>query len=184
MDYIQLITQALSEKKWDDVIKFATEAKHKEVGQVFLGIRKGYVNILYGYDKIVEAGLKEAGIKTLYAASQPDLNKLIKAGELSLEVIKEQCVIIFVRKATVVSRLVNLAYPINYYTIGVRSCGVKGTEFTTTYGRKDYTKHENICTLKNKITGESMRFKLDAKNVFTAILRENRIDSLFDEDEL
>ena len=184
MDYTQLITQALSEKNWDNVIKLAIEAKHKEDGQIFLGIRKGYANIIYGYNNQVDAAFKEAGVKTLDACTQLELNKLIKAGDLSLDSIKAECIIIFARKATVVSKLVNLGYPINYFTMTIKYSGVKGTEYTNTYGQKDFKEHEHICTFKNKITGESMKFKLNSKNIFTAILRDTRIESLFDEDEL
>ena len=191
MDYTQLITEALAEKKWDDIVRYATEAKNKETGELFIGVRKGYVNIFYGYDNLLADNLKEANIKTFYAGTQPELNKLIKAKQISLDIIKEECVVIFTSKATVVSKLISLNYPVTYFTITTKRVGVKGSEKVETYGTppnvrsyNTFEKWENVCTIKNKNTGETIKFILDKNNTkaLLGFIRDNRINDIFDEE--
>ena len=191
MDYVKLITEALAEKKWDDIARYATEAKNKETGELFIGVRKGYVNIFYGYDNLLDSNLKDANIKTFYAGTQ-QLNKLIKAKQISLDIIKDECVVIFTSKATVVSKLISLNYPVTYFTVTNKRVGVKGTEKIETWGvppnngsYKTFEKWENICTIKNKNTGESIKFILDINNTkaLAGFIRDNRINDIF-EDEL
>ena len=176
-NYIELITEALFQKNWDIIIKYATQAKHEENGDMFLGVRKGYINVFYGDTGRILPLLEEAGIKVFDCFNQPELNKEIKSGRLSLEIVKTECVILFTKKATVVSRLVNLNYPINYFTINTKSVGVKSSLKIQPNGRKEYGKYDLICTLSNKATGETMKFKAD-NNIFKAILRNNRIDTI------
>jgi hypothetical protein len=173
MDYVKLITEALVEKKWDDIARYATEAKNKETGELFIGVRKGYVNIFYGYDNLLDLNLKDANIKTFYAGTQPELFKLIKAKQISLDIIKDECVVLFTSKATVVSKLISLNYPVTYFTVTNKRVCVKGTE-----------KVENICTIKNKNTGESIKFILDINNTkaLAGFIRDNRINDIFDDE--
>lgn len=191
MDYVKLITEALAEKKWNDIARYATEAKNKETGELFIGVRKGYVNIFYGYDNLLESNLKEANIKTFFAGTQPALNKLIKAKQISLDIIKDECVVVFTSKATVVSKLISLNYPVTYFTVTNKRVGVKGTEKVETYGvppntgsYKTFEKWENICTIKNKNTGESIKFILDKDNTkaLAGFIRDNRINDIFDDE--
>ena len=187
--YIELISAALQERKWEKVIELATEAKNKEAGDIFIGIRKGYANILYGYDPILEKNFKEIGIVTIIAHSQPDLNKHIREGKLSKELVDKECVVIFTTKPTVVNKLIALNYPISYFSITTRRTGVKGTEYTqywgskNEYSRKSYQKYEDICHIKNKGTGESIKFVLDKTNTkaLSSYLRDKRINDIFED---
>lgn len=87
MDYNELILQALEEKNWDEIIALATQAKNTQLGEVFLGIRKGYVNLFNGYNNLLKEMFTKLGVKSFRARTQPDLNKLIKNGDLSLDLI-------------------------------------------------------------------------------------------------
>lgn len=187
--YIQLISAALQERKWEKVIELATEAKNKEAGDIFIGIRKGYANILYGYNPILEKNFQEIGIVTIIAHSQPDLNKHIREGRLSKELVDKECVVIFTTKPTVVNKLISQNYPISYFSVTTRQTGVKGTEKYHYYGpnnqykTKRFDKYEDICHIKNKATSESIKFVLDKTNTkaLSSYLRDKRINDIFDD---
>jgi hypothetical protein len=108
-----------------------------------------------------------------------------------LDIIKDECVVLFTSKATVVSKLISLNYPVTYFTVTNKRVGVKGTEKLESYGvhpnirtYKTFEKWENVCTIKNKNTGESIKFILDKNNTkaLAGFIRDNRINEIFDDE--
>jgi hypothetical protein len=172
-NYIKSIQQELDNKNWDQIIKLATEAKNIELGEVFLGIRKGYVNLFTGYNGRVVAMFEMSGIKVFTYRTQPSLNKAIKSGEISLDMIANEPVIIFSGKTTVSSKLSALNWPICNFTCRSSS---KNTKKKDKYGFNIY---DHYCTLTNKMTSETINFKLDEQDItLKALMRDKRIDSI------
>lgn len=185
MDYTQLIIEAAQNKQWDEVIKLADTAKCS-TDEYILGIRKGFLNIFsgtsYNMSGIVKL-LEFAEIQVFQANTQYELNALIREGKLTPEIIKDNCVVLLSGKATVVSRVVALNWLHNFFTLQVRSVGVKGTEYERTVNKhvyKGFNKHENWFTLTNKVTGEKMRFRED-KQIFKALIRDKQINSILED---
>ena len=174
MDYKKLITEELANRNWDEIIKLATKAKNSEFGEVFLGIRKGCVNLFTGYNYRIEKMFEKAGIKVFTFRTQPALNKSIKSGELSLDLINNQPIVIFALKATVSAKIGQLHWPICNFTL--RSSSKKNTK------KKNEDIYDHFCTLTNKSTNESINFKIDDEDIaLTAIIRDKRIDSILDD---
>jgi hypothetical protein len=175
-DYQELITQALTEKNWELIIQLATEAKNTSLGEVFLGIRKGYVNLFTGGFSKLEDMFEEAGIKCFSIYTQPSLNKLIKNGELTLDMVLNEPVVIFSGKATVNAKLMALNWPVNNFTARSSSRNTKKKD------KNGFNIYDHFCTLTNKTTNETITFKLDDQKIaLTALIREARIDSILND---
>lgn len=175
-NYIKLIQQELDNKNWDQIIKLATEAKNTELGEVFLSIRKGYVNLFTGWNGRVVAMFEMAGIKVFTYHTQPALNKAIKSGEISLDMIANEPVIIFSGKTTVSAKLAALNWPICNFTCRSSSKNTKKKD------KNGHAIYDHYCTLANKMTGESITFKLDEQDIaLKALMRDKRIDSILDD---
>jgi hypothetical protein len=128
-NYQELIGEANNQKDWDAVIKLATEAKNLELGEVFLGIRKGYVNLFTGaHSSRIEDMFSEAGIKWFSFRTQPQLNRLLKSGDLTLEMIQSEPIVIFSGKPTINNRLANLNWPVNNFTARTSSRKTKNVD--------------------------------------------------------
>ena len=170
-NYQELIGEANNQKDWDAVIKLATEAKNLELGEVFLGIRKGYVNLFTGDHSRIEDMFSEAGIKWFSFKTQPQLNKLLKSGELTLEMVQSEPIVIFSGKSTINNRLSNLNWPINNFTARTSSRKTKNVD------KNGFAVYDYFCCLTNKGTNESISFKMDDNNTaLKAIMRDKRID--------
>ena len=72
MDYKKLITEELANRNWDEIIKLATKAKNSEFGEVFLGIRKGCVNLFTGYNYRIEKMFEN------YAITKLDIRRIYR----------------------------------------------------------------------------------------------------------
>jgi hypothetical protein len=176
MYYKELILQALEEKNWDEIISLATQAKNIQLGEVFLGIRKGYVNLFNGYDNLLYEMFTKLGVKCFWTKTQPGLNKLIKDGDLSLQLIMNEPVIIFSGKATVNDKLMRLKWPVCLFSSKVKS---KKTKEKTKNG---YTIYEYTYVITNHMTNEEISFNKDnSENVLTGLMRDSRINSILDD---
>ena len=116
------------------------------------------------------------GIKTFVYHTQPDFNKAIKAGKISLELIENEPIIVFAGKATVSSKILALNWPVCHFTCRSSSKNTKKKD------KNGFFIYDHFCTLTNKSTNESINFKLDKENIaLTALIRDKKIDQILND---
>ena len=175
MDYKKIIAKALSEENWDEVIKYATEAK--EGTQYFLNIKPGYINIIKNDYRIGDA-LKECGITMYSVYDKADVSKLIK--EKKLDEIKTKPILIEASRSTALAKLSSLGLPLQTIKVAERNITKKDKDGNTIL-------EETIITISNANTGEKVKFKLKNgkyhldKGVIKGYLREKNIDSILND---
>ena len=177
MDYKLLISNALENENWDDVIKFATEAKE---GISLVGIKKGYLNLFKSCYSNIQEALEEAGIIVLNAYSKLEVNALIKKKELSVDLVNEKIVVIFCNRSTAVATLATKGFKLQMFTVSERN---KNTYDKVT---GNITKTETTMALKNMSTGESLKFRPNKdgivdKGLFKAYMRDKNIEAILED---
>jgi hypothetical protein len=177
MDYKKIIAKALSEENWDEVIKYATEAKSGM--SYFLNIKPGYINLIKSASRISEA-LEEIGITILDAYDKADVGKLVKDGLLTAEKINSKPIMVEASRSTAVAKLTTLGYPVQTIKINETNKYLKDKEGND-------IGYETTITVANSNTGEKVKFKIKKgdyrveKGVIKAYLREKNIDSILND---
>lgn len=175
MDYKQIISKALEEENWDEVIKYATEAK--EGSKYFLNIKPGYINIIKNDWRIGDA-LKEIGITIYSVYDKADVSKLIK--EKKLDDIKTKPILIEASRSTALAKLSTLGLPLQTIKVSERNVVKKDKD-------GDVLSEHTVITVCNVNTEEKVKFKLQKgnyhleKGVIKAYLRDKNIESIFED---
>jgi len=164
MDYSTLIHKYTDEKNWDQVLLLANKAKLNDHQESYFGIRKGYVNLFEGWGGqfLSELG-KIEGIYYAHIGNQPSLNKMIKKGTFSKELVADNFYLAgYDVSSAVIKRLEDLEYPYLRFTVG--------------HPRKGADRWK-ITIVKNLTTGEEVVFENVAQ--LLGMERERKIDSIF-----
>lgn len=163
-NYYELITKAAAESDWNQVVQLGNEARMDIDNPSF--VKKGFFNIitmwLWGKPELVEK-LENCGIKVFYAPYVADFNKILKNGEINLEILKEKDVVIITQKDGVTNKLAKLNFPIINYS------------YLTKY---DPLKHFKNEFLKNNETKKVYELTSD---YFKALNRGSKIDQIFED---
>ena len=118
-NYAEQILDLLNQEKkdWDLIVRLANQAKMSESQELVFNLHSGYLNYLEGdYSSQLANFFEESGAIVKWCQNQPQLNKLIKNDEISLDKVKNNIYILFAGKSTILEKLTRLEYPINYYT--------------------------------------------------------------------
>lgn len=172
-DYTQEILNLLNTEKkdWDLIARLANQAKLSESQELVFNLRSGYVNYLEGnYSPELANFFKESGAIVFCIDNQPQLNKELKKGNLTIDMVKNNIVILFAGKSTILNRLTRLEYPINYYTCKIKT---KRTE------PNKWSKH---CDLNHISTNTVHKFEIN-EQLFKGLSRDLQMKSIFDDDK-
>lgn len=176
--YYDLIVKAAAENKWAEVIKIASEAiQDKDTEETFFGFKKGVFNVVYAtalsyvrYDsgwndtsnKVVKDVkqfkdcLETAKIKVIYLRDGHDFNRSFKDKTLNTDIFNEHdFVVILTIKDDLYKRFALQNLPVMHFTINSL-----------------FTKIKNTVTKKE--------YAIDEK-AYTALLRDSKIDSIFED---
>lgn len=173
-DFTKEIIELLGQEKkdWDLIAKLANAAKMAESQDLVFNLRSGYLNYLEGdHNQQLSNFLTESGAIVFWCGNQPQLNKLLKAENLTLDLVKNNIVVLFAGKSTILDRLTRLDYPINYYT-----CKIK-------YKRIEPNKYTINCNLNHMSTNTAHKFEIN-EQLFKGLSRDLQIKSIFDDTEL
>jgi hypothetical protein len=162
MDYSELIHKYTDEKNWDQVLLLANKAKLNDHQESYFGIRKGYVNLFEGWCSSVLTELgKIEGILYQTIGNQPRLNKIIKKGTFSKELVANNFFISdYDVSSAVIKKLEDLEYPYLRFRVGHPKKGWK------------------ITVVKNLTTGEEFEFENIGQ--LLGMERERKINSILD----
>jgi hypothetical protein len=177
-NYSQEIIEILNSEKpdWDLVARLANAAKMSESQELIFNLRSGYLNYIEGnYDLTLANFFIESGAIVIQCSNQPELNKILKMGTLTIDIVKDNIVILFAGKSTILERLTRLEYPINYYRCKIRT---KRTEPNP--GNVKWSKH---CVLNHISTNTSHKFEIN-EQLFKGLSRDLQMKAIFDDKEL
>lgn len=172
-DYKSEIIELLGQEKqdWDLISKLANAAKMAESQDLIFNLRSGYLNYFEGdYHSEFKTFLTELGAIVFNCANQPQLNKLLKVEDITLDLVKNNIVVLFAGKSTILDRLTRLDYPINYYTCKIKS---KIVDKKFIYN----------CILNHMPTNTAHKFEIN-KQLFKSLSRDLQMKSIFDDKEL
>ena len=168
--YKEQIIEILNQEKpdWDLISRLANQAKMSESQELLFNLRSGYVNYLEGdYDHDLANFFKESGAIILWCSNQPELNKVLKKGDLTIDIVKDNIVILFAGKSTILERLTRLEYPINYYT-----CNIKTK-------RTETNKWSRHCNLNHISSNTAHKFEIN-EQLFKSLSRDLQMKSIFE----
>jgi hypothetical protein len=195
--YNKEIIEALNNKNWDELIVLANKAKYSTVKETMFGIKKGYINVFKGHAaSILEPELIQVGIKTLKYASAKRLVDDIRNGILTKDLVNNEYVVLIINRYTCENVLFKNGFSTIIFDISVKKIGVKSTaykeiiydhirdkngvynekEIKRTFYGEEYLEYQ----LKNLQNNGLFKFK---EKTFAGLFRENRIDSIFQDEE-
>ena len=172
-DYTQEILNLLNAEKkdWDLIARLANQAKISETQELVFNLRSGYLNYLEGdYNTELANFFSESGAIVIWCSNQPQLNKILKKGDLTIDMVKNNIVILFAGKSTILERLTRLEYPINYYT-----CKIKTK-------RTEPNKWSRHCDLNHISSNMVHKFEIN-EQLFKGLSRDLQMKAIFDDDE-
>jgi hypothetical protein len=170
--YKEQIIEILNQEKpdWDLISRLANQAKMSESQELLFNLRSSYVNYLEGdYNTELANFFKKSGAIVIWCSNQPQLNKELKNGNLTIDMVKDNIVILFAGKSTILERLTRLEYPINYYT-----CKIKTK-------RIEPNKYSRYCNLNHISSNTSHKFEIN-EQLFKSLSRDLQMKSIFDEE--
>lgn len=159
MDYLQLINDASKVGNWDEVVNLALLAKDKLSATTFLGLRKGFINVISG-NTFLKEHLEKIGINCFDFYYQNDFTKAIYQKTITKEFVASEFVVIFYDKDTIINKMMEFGYSLNLYTCSEKSIYYPDSvtyrpDIAGSYEGKDYyIKY----TVKNKKTKEKYKF--------------------------
>jgi hypothetical protein len=172
--YKEQIIEILNQEKpdWNLISRLANQAKMSESQELLFNLRSGYVNYLEGdYNTELANFFRESGAIVLWCSNQPVLNKALKKGDLTIDMVKDNIVILFAGKSTILERLTRLEYPINYYT-----CKIK-----IKTKRTEPNKWSRHCNLNHISSNTAHKFEIN-EQLFKSLSRDLQMKSIFDEE--
>ena len=177
-NYTQEILDLLNQEKkdWDLIARLANQAKMSETQELVFNLRSGYLNYIDGdYSSELEKFFKESGAIVEWCSNQPQLNKLIKNGDISIDKVKNNIYILFAGKSTILEKLTRLEYPINYYT-----CKIKNKWLKQNNGSNIII---STCLLNHISTNTAHKFEIN-EQLFKSLSRDLQMKAIFDDKEL
>jgi hypothetical protein len=195
--YNKEIIEALNNKNWDELIVLANKAKYSTVKETMFGIKKGYINVFKGHAaSILEPELIQVGIKTLKYVSSKRLVDDIRNGVLTKDLVNNEYVVLIINRYTCENVLFKNGFSTIIFDISVKKIGVKSTAYKEiirdfaydkngSYNERDinrtfYGEEYLEYQLKNLQNNGLFKFK---EKTFAGLFRENRIDSIFQDEE-